>query len=235
MVLSLSRGELMLNSKETQFFQDCIPFYAHLNIDEQTQLIQNTLCHELKKGETMEEQSDHCRGLVMVKSGRLRAFILSIDGREITLFRLLEKDICILSASCLFKNLQFTLYLDVEKDSTIYIVPAIVIETLSENNIDIKEYLLEQITSRFSSAMWVMEQTIFGSLSQRVASFLFEQFLLEDSKTLSITHESIAKNIGSSREVVSRMLKDFEKQHIIKTSRGKIDIADLDHLKMMAK
>jgi CRP/FNR family transcriptional regulator len=171
----------------------------------------------------------------MVKSGRLRAFILSIDGREITLFRLLAKDICILSASCLFKNLQFTLYLDVEKDSTIYIVPAIVIETLSENNIDVKEYLLEQVTSRFSSAMWVMEQTIFGSLSQRVANFLFEQFLLEDSKTLSITHESIAKNIGSSREVVSRMLKDFEKQHIIKTSRGKIDIADLDHLKMMAK
>jgi CRP/FNR family transcriptional regulator len=226
----------MINNKEEiQFLQDCLPFYAHLNMDEQSQLIQSAYRYDLTLGEQLSERHENCSGLVVVMNGRLRAYILSLDGKEITLFRLLEKDICILSASGLFKNLQFVLYLDVEKDSTIYVVPTLVIEELSQYNMDVKEYLLEHMALRFSSAMWVMEQTVFGTLSQRIASFLLEQIILENSQTLPITHEIIAKNIGSSREVVSRMLKYFEKEHIVVTSRRKISIFDIEKLKMLAK
>lgn len=225
----------MLTEDDIHFFKECIPFYAYLNIDEQNQLNQAAYYQELAKGEQISKQNDNCTGLVVLKSGRIRAFILSADGREITLFRMMENEICILSASCLFRNLNFTLYLDAEKDSAIYIVPTKVFEELSLYNIKVKEYLLEQMASRFSSTMWVMEQVVFGSLSKRVASFLLEQILLEESITLSITHEVIAKNIGSAREVVSRMLKYFEQNQIISTSRGKIRIDDLEKLKMLAK
>lgn len=225
----------MLNLEDIYFLEDCIPFYAHLNMDEQKQLTQAAHCLMVEKGNYISEQTDDCRGLIVVKDGRLRAFILSDDGREITLFRMPKKDACILSASCLFKNLHFTIYLEAEKDSTIYVVPSTIVEELGQYNMRVKEYLLEHISSRFSHAMQVMEQVVFDTLHKRVASFLLEQIQLEDSLTLFITHEVIAKNIGSAREVVSRMLKDFEKDQIIVTSRGKISIYDLEKLQMLAK
>jgi CRP/FNR family transcriptional regulator, anaerobic regulatory protein len=225
----------MLNGEDFDFLKNCVPFYAQLNIDEQEQLKQATSRRMLAKGEQFSELNDICNGLVVVRNGRIRAFILSAEGKEITLFRLQEKEICILSATCLFKNMNFTLSLDCEKDSTIYLIPSIVFEKLSHNNIIVKEYLLEHMASRFSSAMWVMEQVAFGSLSKRVANFILEQVLLENSQTLCITHEVIANNIGSSREVISRMLKYFEKDQIISTSRGKICIHDLEKLKVLAQ
>jgi CRP/FNR family transcriptional regulator, anaerobic regulatory protein len=223
----------MLNEDDINFLRNCIPFYAQLNIDEQEQLKQTTSKRKLTKGEQFSDQNNHCNGLIVLRNGRIRAFIISVDGKEMTLFRLQEKDICILSASCLFKNVNFTVYLDVEKDSSIYLIPTHVFEELSHNNIKVKEYLLEHMASRFSSAIWVIEQVVFGSLSKRVASFIVEQTILEDSQTLYITHEVIAKNIGSAREVVSRMLKYLEQDQIIIMARGKIQVHDLEKLKML--
>lgn len=224
----------MINVEDIEFLTDCIPFFTHLNLDEKKQIKQTARRQVLAKGEYLSEQNNECRGLIAMRAGRIRAFVLSEEGREITLFRMVEKDICILSAACLFKNLHFTIYLEVEKDSIIYLIPSNVIDELSQYNMKVKEYLLETMTSRFSSAMWVMEQAIFDTLSKRIASFLLEQVTLENSQTLSLTHEIIAKNIGSAREVVSRMLKDFEKKQIISTSRGKICIDDLEKLKLLA-
>jgi CRP/FNR family transcriptional regulator len=229
----LKGRELMLNVEDIHFLRNCIPFYDHLIIDEQEHLNQATSKMRLTKGEQFSDLNDQFNGLVVLRNGRIRAFILSVDGKEMTLFRLQEKDICILSASCLFKNVNFTVYLDVEKDSSIYLIPTHVFEELSHNNIKVKEYLLEHMASRFSSAIWVMEQVVFGSLSKRVASFILEQTVLEDSQTLYITHEVIAKNIGSAREVVSRMLKYLEQDQIISTARGKIKVHDLEKLKML--
>lgn len=225
----------MLNMDDIHFLENYIPFYAHLNMDEQNLLKKSANRLILTKGEYLSDKNDESRGFILVRSGRIRAFILSTDGREITLFRMVEKNVCILSASCLFRNLSFTVYLEVEKEGTIYLIPSTVIDELGHYNMKVKEYLLEHMTSRFSSAMWVMEQAVFDTLPKRIASFLLEQVLLENSHTLVITHEMIAKNIGSAREVVSRMLKDFEKSHILSTSRGKICIYDLEKLKLLAQ
>ncbi len=225
----------MLGVEEVNFIKDCIPFYEQLNFDEQDQLKRSMTRQVLSKGGQLSEQNEHCNGLVVVETGRIRAFIMSADGKEISLFRLIAKDICILSASCLFNNLNFTIYLDVEKDSSIYLIPSNVFEEISHFNINVKEYMLEHMASRFSSAMWVMEQVVFGSLAKRVASFILEQTVLEGSQTICITHETIAKNIGSAREVVSRMLKHIESDRIISTSRGAIFVNDLEKLKMLAQ
>jgi CRP/FNR family transcriptional regulator, anaerobic regulatory protein len=225
----------MLVGEDIDFLKSCIPFYAYLNPEERNQLKLATYHKNLGKGEQFSGIKDNCSGFFVMKSGRIRVFILSADGKEITLFRLLEKEVCILSASCIFKNVHFTINLDVEKDSSIYLIPSVVMEHLSHHNLHVKEYLLEQMSSRFSGAMWVMEQVVFGSLSKRVANFILEQILLEDSRTLSITHDAIARNIGSAREVVSRMLKYFEREDVIGMFRGSIQVHDLEKLKTLAK
>ncbi|MGJ7922347.1 Crp/Fnr family transcriptional regulator [Neobacillus sp. LXY-4] len=224
----------MLTVEEHNFIKESIPFYAHLNIDEQGQFNQAISRRMLRKGDKLSHPNE-CSGLVVIESGRVRAFIMSEDGREITLFRLLEKDICLLTASCIFRNLNFTVYFEVEKDSTVYFLSSTVFEEISSYNIHVKEYMLEQMASRFSSAMWVMEQVVFGSLSKRVASFIIDQMELEHSRTLTITHEAIAKNIGSAREVVSRMLKHLESDGILRMTRGTLIVDDLEKLKQLSQ
>lgn len=225
----------MLTEEENQFIQECIPFYAHLNIDELEQLNKAITRRFLTKGDKLSHLNDSCSGLVIVESGRIRAYIMSEDGREITLFRLLEKEICLLTASCMFQNVNFSVQFEVEKESKVFFIPTSVFEEISSYNIHVKEYVLEQMTSRFSSVMWVMEQVVFGSLSKRVAGFILAQTALENSRTLTITHEAIAKNIGSAREVVSRMLKHIESDCIIHTARGTLVVDDMEKLKELAK
>lgn len=223
----------MLTVENINFLKNNIPFYAQLNMDQQEQLIQSITHRILSREEQLLNQNDDCSGLVVVETGRIRVFIMSADGREVTLFRLLDKNICLLTASCVFHNLNFTVYFEVEQDSSIFVIPAGVLEEFSNYNIHVKEYMLEQVASRFSSAMSVMEQVVFGTLSKRVASFIFEQMVLENSHTLSITHDVIAKNIGSAREVVSRMLKHMENDQIIRMSRGTIFVNNPEKLKSL--
>jgi CRP/FNR family transcriptional regulator, anaerobic regulatory protein len=225
----------MLTVENINFIKNNIPFYAQLNMVHQEQLIQSTTHRALSRGEQFFTQNDDCSGLVVVESGRIRAYIMSADGKEVTLFRLLDKDICLLSATCVFHNLNFTVYFEVEQDSSIFVIPAGVFEEISRYNIHVKGYMLEQMTSRFSSAMSVMEQVVFGTLSKRVAGFIFEQMVLENSQTLSISHDAIAKNIGSAREVVSRMLKQMKNDQIIQMSRGTIYVNNPEKLKSLTE
>lgn len=212
---------------------ELLPFYSHLNLDEQ-ELVKISITNQLfAKGERLSEFHEECYGLILVHSGRIRAYIMSQDGREITLFRLKEKEICILSASCLFKDLRFTLFFEAEVESSIYIIPSKVIEFISKENMVLKDFFIKLLAKRFSTALWVMEQVVFGSLSSRVARFLLDQADIEKKLTLGITHELIAKNIGSAREVVSRMLKYFENEHLIETHRGTIFILNPDKLRIM--
>ncbi len=228
-------GAHKLPVNDIRFIEEYIPFYGKLHLGEQELLMSSITWQVINKGEKISKQTDKCSGLVLVKQGRIRAYIMSEDGREITLFRLSEKDICLLSAFCLFDNLDFTVHFAVEKESIIYKIPATVFEEISAYNIYVKEYMLETMASRFAGAMWVMEQVVFGSLSKRVSSFILEQAEFEDSLTLTITHEEIAKNIGSAREVVSRMLKHMESEQIINMARGTIFVNNIEKLKELAK
>ena len=165
-----------------------------------------------------------CNGLVVVKSGQLRAFVELENGKEITLYRLLSRDICILTASCVLKNITFEVTLEVEKDSEVYFIPALIWKKLAEENAAVREFSMELVAERFSEVMWVMEQMVSKNMGQRIAAFLLEQSVLEDSRTLAVTHDTIAKNVGTAREVVSRSLKYLENDGLLKLSRGRIEM-----------
>ena len=172
---------------------------------------------------------------MLVKSGNIRAFFLSDSGKEITLYRLFENDACIMSASCILKNITFEIVLEAERESEVILVPTEIYQKLNNTSLAVQDFTNQLISSRFSDVMWVMEQIVFMSFDKRLAIFLLEQSAIEDSDVISLTHDVIAKNMGTAREVVTRMLKYFQTLEIVKVTRGSIEIIDRKKLIEMAK
>jgi CRP/FNR family transcriptional regulator len=221
----------MIGQDDIIFLQEHLPFFKKLNDPDRQTVVAAVLKTVYKQGEIILSKEKECNGLVLVKSGQLRAFFELEDGKEITLYRLLASDVCILSASCVLKNISFNVTLEAEKDSVIYIIPAAFWGHLTDHNIEAKAFSMELVSGRFSEVMWVMEQLVSKNMRQRIAGFLLEQSVLEESETLAVTHEIIAKNLGTAREVISRTLKYFENDGIIHLSRGQIHITDMKRLK----
>ena len=162
----------------------------------------------------------------MVRTGQLRAYILSDEGREITLYRLFEGDMCLLSAPCMIRSIQFDVTVETEKDTEVWIIPPNVYQEVMEQSAPLACYTLELMATRFSEVMWLMEQVMWKSLDKRLAAFLLEESTIEDSDTLKLTHETIANHLGSPREVITRMLRYFQSEGIVRLSRGAVTITD---------
>lgn len=225
----------MLDHSDMAFLNTCLPVLNKLKEADRHSVVTSGLRSSFKQGDIIMNREKECNGLVIVKSGQLRAFVELENGKEITLYRLLPRDICILTASCVLKNIDFEVTLEVEKDSEVYFIPALIWKRLAEQNSSVKEFSTDLVAERFSEVMWVMEQMVSKNMGQRIAAFLLEQSVLEDSRTLSMTHDTIAKNIGTAREVISRSLKYLENDGLLKLSRGQIELTDLKRLREMSR
>ena len=193
----------------------------------QKQLVSGVVEHRtVKKGTRIHDSSAECLGLVMVKSGQLRAYILSEDGREITFGRLFEYDVSLLSASCALPDLQLNVMIEAEKDTEFWSIPACLFKNLMEESLPVSNYARDLISSNFSELMWLMEQIMWKSFDKRLARFLLEETTLEGSNELHVTHERIANHLGTAREVVTRMLRYFQSEGMVKLTRGTIEITD---------
>ena len=210
-------------------FKEVFPIWDKLKKEEQSLLENNISRHKIKKNEILHRGFDDCIGLVVVISGRFRAYIISDSGREVTLYRLFERDICVLS------GIQFEISIEAEENSEFYIIPPNIFNELMEQSAAVANYANKIMASRFSDVMWLMDQIMFKSFDVRLAEFLLEESNVEQSDILTITHEKIANHMGSAREVVSRMLKYFQTEGIVKLSRGNIEIADRKRLETMAE
>ena len=211
-------------------FQSCFPIWNQLNTDQQARILGSLVSHSVKKGTVIHSGSMDCTGLLLIKSGQLRVYILSDEGREITLYRLFELDMCLFSASCMLRSIQFDVTIAAEKDAEFWVVPAEVYKRILEESAPAANYTNELMASRFSDVMWLMEQIMWKSLDRRVAAFLLEEASIEGSGRLKITHEAIANHLGSHREVITRMLRYFQNEGMVRLSRGVIEITDADRL-----
>ena len=225
----------MLNPSELSYLSGILTFWKSLEEADLRLIASAGARAAYKQGETILSHGKECNGLVIVRSGQLRAYFESEDGKEITLYRLLPGDVCILTASCVLKNITFEVTLEVEKESKIYFIPALAWKELTERNAAVQEFSMELVSERFSEVMWGMEQRVSKNMGQRAASILLEQAVLEDSGTLALTHDSIARNIGTAREVVSRTLKYLENDGVLKLSRGRIQLSDPKKLREMSR
>lgn len=221
----------MLHTDDRNHIAKHLPFLAQLNRGDLDLVTRTASLLSYTPGKLLLSKGTECNGMILVKSGQLRAFLELEDGKEITLYRLLADDVCILSASCILKNITFEVTLEAEKNSEVYRIPAMTISTLSEHSAAIRQFTMDLVAARFSEVMWVMEQIVSKNMGQRIAAFLLEQSVLEASHTLTITHDTIARNLGTAREVVSRILKYLENDGMIQLSRGKITLVHPDQLK----
>lgn len=208
------------------FFERVLPFWHDISTEEQNIILGKTAERFYLKGNTIHGGGSDCAGLFIIKSGQLRVYILSKEGKEITLFRLFDRDVCILSSSCVMKDITFDVQIEAEKDSQLFLIPTAVYKKLADTNISVKDFTARIISSRLSDVMWIVEQVVFMSMDKRLAAFLVEQSSIEESDRLSITHEAIAKNLGTAREVITRMLKYFQNENMVSLSRGVITLTD---------
>ena len=211
-------------------YKEYLPFWDKLTKEQQDRIGQVIEFRSVKKGTHIHDSSAECLGLVAVKSGQMRAYILSEDGREITLSRLFEYDVSLLSASCVMPDIQMNVMIQVEKDSEFWSIPACLFKNLMDESLAVSTYARNLLGSNFSELMWLMEQIMWKSMDKRLAEFLLEECRLEDTTMLKITHEQIANHLGTAREVVTRMLRYFQNEGMVKLTRGTIEIADEEKL-----
>ena len=211
-------------------FQRYFPIWNKLTASQQERILGGLMERRVSKGTVIHNGSMDCTGLLLVRSGQLRAYILSDEGREITIYRLFDRDMCLFSASCIMRSIQFEVTIETEKDTELWIIPAEIYQSIMEESAPVSNYTNELMATRFSDVMWLMEQVMWKSLDKRVAAFLLEEMSIEGTDQLKITHETIANHLGSHREVITRMLRYFQNEGMVKLSRGMIEITDAEKL-----
>ena len=211
-------------------YSEYLPFWDKLTAAQQQSVSSVIEFRSVKKGTHIHDSSAQCLGLVAVKSGQLRAYILSEDGREITISRLFEYDVSLLSASCVMPDMQFNVMIEAEKDTEFWSVPACLFKNLVDDSLAVSNYSRSLLSSNFSELMWLMEQIMWRSFDKRLAAFLLEEASIEGTNLLKITHEKVANHMGTAREVVTRMLRYFQSEGMVKLTRGGIELSDPDRL-----
>lgn len=214
-------------------FAEYFPVWNKLTPQQQSKLKAAVFMRDVPAGMVIHNGGADCMGLVLVQSGRLRSYILSEEGREITIYRLFERDMCLFSASCMIKNMQFDVTVEAERDSKIWIIPTYMYKELIDESLPMANYVNDLMAGHFSEVMWLMEQIMWKSFDKRLASFLLEESVLEDTDKLTITHEKIANHLGTAREVVTRMLRYFQSEGLVNLARGTVEITDREGLEAL--
>ena len=207
-----------------------LPFWLSLTEHEMETLRRSAFVRHYEKGAFVHSSDNECLGMMFVLSGEIRTYLLSEEGREVTLFRLYPGELCVLSASCVISQITFDTQMTAGMDTEVLIIPANVIAVLKEQNLHVRCFLYELATKRFSDVMWAMQQIMFKGLDRRLADFLLAEAERTGSDTIRMTHEQIAQHISSAREAVARMLKSFSEDGLVELRRGAITLRDTDGL-----
>ena len=207
-------------------FADFFPVFRKLTPDQQERILSVTVRQRVASGTVLHDGSPECMGLLLVRSGQLRAYILSDEGREITICRFFERDICLFSASCVMPNMQFDVLISAEKDCDLWIIPACLYKDLIGESLAVSNYACNLISGHLSELIWLMEQVMWKKFDERLARFLLDESRVEESRTLVITHDRIANHMGTAREVVTRMLRYFQSEGMVRLTRGSVEITD---------
>ena len=215
-------------------FQDYFPVWEKLTFVQQQQLKASAISRTVKKGTVLHNGNLDCTGLLLIRHGQLRSYILSDEGREITLYRLFERDICLFSASCMLRSMQFEIMIAAEKDTELFVIPADVYQSVARESAPAANFTTEIMAGRFSEVMWLMEQIMWKSFDRRLARFLLDESALEGTAVLHLTHKTIANHLGTAREVVTRMLRYFQSEGLVRLSRGAVELSNHSGLEVLA-
>ena len=223
----------MLDQYGNDYICERLPFWGRLSDGEKDLILTNAKTVSYQAGENIHSPANECVGVLLVKSGELRVYIVSEEGKEITLYRLNQEEVCILSASCLLSNITFDVFIDAEQDTEVLLINSVIFAELQSDNLYVENFALRSAVDRFSDVMWAMEQILFMSFDRRLAVFLLDEIAKTGADNIALTHEQIARYMGSAREVVSRMLKYFAGEGIVELYRGGVLIIDKQRLRKL--
>ena len=211
-------------------FAQYFPVWDKLTAAQQALLMDSVTERTIEKGETVHNGAVSCTGVLLIRSGRLRSYILSEDGREVTLYRLFDRDMCLLSASCMLRSIAFEIVVEAEEQTDLWVIPPETYRAIMEESAPLANYTNEIMASHFSDVMWLVEQILWKSLDKRLAEFLLEEQAICGDTTLKITHEIIGNHLGTAREVITRMLRYFQSEGLVRLTRGTVELTDLPGL-----
>ena len=211
------------------------PFWDKLTEAQQEYLCRFARPVRYEKGAHVHSPTENCVGILLLRSGQLRAYLLSEDGRDVTLYRLFAGDVCILSASCVLDAVTFDVHIDAEEPVEAYCIGAGAFKRVMDENIYVRCYAYQMTAESYSETMWAMQQILFMSADRRLAIFLSDELAKSGGSDIAMTHDQIARYMGSAREVVSRMLKYFAQEGLVKLWRGGLTVLDKPRLQRLAR
>lgn len=215
---------------EAAEFLEKIEFYDFLKEEEKKLVSENVYLKEYTAGEMIHSCTGSCLGMIYVIKGSIRTSIVSKEGRELTLFKLSPGDTCVISAACVLHEIRLESYMEAETDTTVLILKSKALAGIIPNNAEVRSYCYEIATRRFASALFVLQEIILLRFDRRLAKYLLDIAAKSPDSKLRITQETIAKDVNSAREVVARMLKQFEIEGFVELGRGWIKIVDKEGL-----
>ena len=223
----------MLDKNYYSLLNSHFPAWDKLSEEHKQIIIKNSSLLSIEKNNFVHNAKEGCSGVLIIKKGTLRVYTLSKEGKDITFYRLNAGDICILSASCVIKDITFDIFIDTLTDcELIQILPCAFGKVMNEN-IHLEALTYKLATQRLCQVTWTMQQIIFTSFDKRLAQFLLGEIVNSDTDEILMTHEQIAKLMGSAREVVTRMLKYFSQENYVELTRGKIKILNKSALEKL--
>ncbi len=210
------------------------PFWDKLTEAQQDYLCRSARLVHYDKGAHVHSPTESCVGILLLQTGQLRAYILSEDGRDVTLYRLFAGEVSILSASCVLDAVTFDVYIDAEEPTDAYCIGAGAFKRVMDENIYVRCFAYQTTAESYSDTRWTIQQILFMSADRRLAIFLTDELAKTGGADLHMTHDQIARYMGSAREVVSRLLKYFAQEGLVRLWRGGLTVLDKPALKRLA-
>ena len=218
---------------DTSKYFGSFDFWPHLSENEVAAFNQNAVIKSFKKGSLIFDSGSECLGFDYIIKGSIRTYMMSDEGREVTLFRQQQGDCCVLAASCVIKEISFESFITTEEDTEVLIINPPTASGIKANNVYFRCFIYELAAKRFSEAMKTMDNLLFLKLEGRLSSFLVGEYERTGITELRMTHEQVAQYINSAREVVARTLKRFSQEGLVELKRGVIKLLDIEALKEM--
>ncbi len=192
------------------------------------QLFDSSSIISLAENETVFRQGDACSNYLIILDGKVKVFTRAENGREILLYRLFTGDSCVITTSCLFGNKNYPAEGKTETPVTALAIPVTKFNQAVQQSTTFREMVFSAFSSHLSNLITLVEEVAFGKIDVRLAKLLLSQ--CDKNNILTSTHQNIATELGSAREVISRQLKEFENKGWVNLKRGKIEILNHDAL-----
>jgi len=218
----------MINPEQFNRIVRVLPILEHADPGLLREFQQKAFYARIPQGHDVFVEGDRADAIALLISGVVRVYKIGETGREITLYRFGNGESCILTANAILSQENFPAIATVEKEAEAVMVPAEVFRDWVRRYDLWREFVFDLLSARLSSVMAVVEEVAFHRMDDRVAAFLSER--LAQSDLLQITHQEIAAELGSSREVISRILEDFSALGMINVSRGTITLLNRESL-----